>query len=49
MFLSRIGLVFGRSLFPLFALTIIVGATLWGPWVSLAVTVTAIAAALRLI
>jgi hypothetical protein len=46
-FLSRTALVFGRSFFPLFAIAIIVGAALWGPWVSLGVTVIAIAAALR--
>jgi len=45
--LSRAGLFFGRSFFPLFAIAIIVGAALWGPWVSLGVTVVAIAAALR--
>jgi hypothetical protein len=47
--LSRTALVFGRSFFPLFAIVIILGAALWGPWVSLGVTVVAIAAALRLI
>ena len=46
-FLSGTGMVFGRSFFPLFAIAIIAGATLWGPWVSLGVTVVAIAAALR--
>jgi hypothetical protein len=46
-YLSRISLVLGRSFFPLFAIVIIVGAALWGPWVSLGVTVIAIAAALR--
>ena len=48
-FLSSTGRVFGRSFFPLFALTIIVGVIFWGPWISLAFTVVAIAAALRLI
>ena len=48
-FLSQTRLVFGRSFFPLFAIAIIAGATLWGPWVSLAVTVLAVAAALRLL
>jgi hypothetical protein len=48
-FVSRIKLVLGRSFFPLFAIAIIVGAALWGPWVSLGVTVIAIAAALRLL
>ena len=43
----RTGLVLGRSFFPLFAIAIILGAALWGPWVSLGVTVIAIAAALR--
>lgn len=47
-FLSQTGLVFGRSFWPLFAIAVIAGATLWGPWVSLAVTVLAITAALRL-
>ena len=46
-FVSRTALVFGRSFFPLFAIAIIVGAAIWGPWVSLGVTVIAIAAALR--
>ena len=46
-FLSRTGLAFGRLFFPLFAIVIIAGAALWGPWVSLGVTVLAIAAALR--
>lgn len=41
--------VLGRSFFPLFAITVIAGTMLWGPWVSLAVTVMAVAAALRLI
>ena len=47
--MSRTGVVFGRSFFPLFAIVIIVGATLWGPWVSLAASVIAIAVVLRLI
>ena len=46
---SQTALIFGRSFFPLFAIVIILGAALWGPWVSLGVTVVAIAAALRLI
>ena len=46
---SRTALIFGRSFFPLFAIGIILGAALWGPWVSLGVTVIAIAAALRMI
>jgi hypothetical protein len=48
-FLPKIRLVLGRSFFPLFAIVVIAGTTLWGPWVSLAVTVLAIATALRLI
>lgn len=48
-FFSHTVLVFGRSFFPLFAIAIIAGAALWGPWVSLAATVVAIAASLRLI
>jgi uncharacterized membrane protein YdjX (TVP38/TMEM64 family) len=46
-FLSQTRLVFGRSFFPLFAIVIIAGTVLWGPWVSFAVTVLAISAALR--
>jgi hypothetical protein len=46
-YVSQTALFFGRSFFPLFAIVIIVGAALWGPWVSLGVTVVAIAAALR--
>ena len=45
--LSQTGLAFGRSFFPLFAIAIIAGASLWGPWVSLGITVVAIAFALR--
>jgi uncharacterized membrane protein YdjX (TVP38/TMEM64 family) len=48
-FFSKARQVLGRSFFPLFAITVIAGAMLWGPWVSLAVTVIAVAAALRLI
>jgi hypothetical protein len=48
-FLSQTRLVLGRSFFPLFAIAIIAGATLWGPWVSLTVTVLAVMAALRLL
>ena len=48
-FFSKTRQVLGRSFFPLFAIIVIAGAMLWGPWVSLAVTVIAIAAALRLI
>lgn len=45
--LTRTGLAIGRSFFPLLAITIIVGATLWGPWVSLAMTLVAMTVALR--
>jgi len=48
-FLSKTRLAFGRSFFPLFAIAIIAGAALWGPWVSLLVTVLAFGAALRLL
>jgi hypothetical protein len=47
--LSKTRLVLGRSFFPLFAIVVIAGTMLWGPWVSLAATVLAVAAALRLI
>jgi hypothetical protein len=45
--LSRTGLFFGRSFFPLFAIALIAGGMLWGPWVSLGVTVVAIAIVFR--
>jgi len=48
-FLSSTALIFGRSFFPLFAVAIILGVIVWGPWISLAVTVVAIAATLRLL
>ena len=48
-FLSKIRVVLGRSFFPLFAIAVIAGTMLWGPWVSLAVAVLAVTAALRLI
>jgi hypothetical protein len=47
-FLSQTGLLFGRSFWPLFAIAVIAGAMLWGPWVSLAITVLAVNVALRL-
>jgi len=47
--LSQTGLVFGRSFWPLFAIVVIAGAMLWGPWVSLAITVVAVTVALRYI
>jgi hypothetical protein len=46
-FISKTRLALGRSFFPLFAIAIIAGAALWGPWVSLLVTALAVAAALR--
>jgi hypothetical protein len=48
-FLSQTGQVFGRSFWPLFAITVIAGAMLWGPWVSLAITALAVTLALRLL
>ena len=48
-FLSQTGLAFGRSFWPLFSLVVIAGAMLWGPWVSLAITVVAVTVALRYI
>jgi len=48
-FLSQTGFAFGRSFWPLFAIVVIAGAMLWGPWVSLAITVLAVTAALRLL
>lgn len=32
---SKIGLLLGRSLFPLTAILIIMGTIVWGPWISL--------------
>ena len=46
-FLIHTGRVIGRSFFPLLAIAIIVGMTLWGPWVSLAMIVLALSAAMR--
>jgi len=48
-FLSKTGLVIGRSFGPLFALVIILGAMLWGPWVSLAIVVVALLSAFRFV
>jgi hypothetical protein len=48
-FLSQTGLAFGRSFAPLFAIAVIAGAMLWGPWVSLAITAVAITLAMRLL
>jgi hypothetical protein len=46
-FLSQIGLVFGRSFCPLFAIAVIAGAALWGPWVSLAIAALTFTVAMR--
>jgi uncharacterized membrane protein YdjX (TVP38/TMEM64 family) len=48
-FLAQTALVFGRSFWPFFAIAVIAGAILWGPWVSLAITALAVTAALRLL
>ena len=48
-FLSKIGLVIGRSFGPLFAMVIILGAMLWGPWVSLAIVVGAVLTAFKFV
>jgi len=48
-FLSQAGLLFGRSFWPFFAIVVIAGAMLWGPWVSLGITAVAVVAAMRLI
>jgi hypothetical protein len=34
---GRLGIYLGRSLFPLTALVVVLGAFLWGPWISLAI------------
>jgi hypothetical protein len=47
--LSKTGLVLGRSFGPLFALVIILGAMLWGPWISLAIVVVALLTAFRFV
>jgi hypothetical protein len=46
-FLSKIGRVMGRSFGPLFAMVIILGAMLWGPWVSLGIVVVALLTAFK--
>jgi hypothetical protein len=48
-FLSKTGLVIGRSFGPLFAMVIILGAMLWGPWVSLAIVVVALLTAFKFV
>ena len=47
--LSQAAAVLGRSFCPLFAIAVIAGALLWGPWVSLGITVLTIIAALSLL
>ena len=37
--LQRVGLVFARSLYPWVALALICGTLVWGPWVTLVMTV----------
>ena len=46
-FLSQIALTLGRSFWPLFAIVLIAGAMLWGPWVSLAITILTVTVAMR--
>jgi hypothetical protein len=46
-FLSQTGMALGRSFCPLFAIAVIAGAMLWGPWVSLGITVLTVIGALR--
>jgi len=48
-FLAQTGLAIGRSFWPLFALAVIAGVMLWGPWVSLAITALAVTVAMRLL
>jgi len=48
-FLSRTGLVIGRSFCPLFAMVIIGGAMLWGPWISLAIVLVGLLTAMRFV
>lgn len=46
-FLSQTALALGRSFWPIFAIVLIAGAMLWGPWVSLAITIVTITVAGR--
>ena len=46
---SKTGLVIGRSFCPLFAMVIILGAMLWGPWISLAIVVVGLLTAMRFV
>jgi hypothetical protein len=48
-FLSKTSLVIGRSFCPLFAIVIILGAMLWGPWISLAIVVVGLLTAMRFV
>jgi uncharacterized membrane protein YdjX (TVP38/TMEM64 family) len=48
-FVAQAGLLVGRSFWPLFAIAVIAGVMLWGPWVSLAITVVAVIAAMKLL
>ena len=48
-FLSKTGLVLGRSFCPLFAMVIIWGAMIWGPWISLAIVVVGLLTAMRFV
>lgn len=46
-FFSKTSLVIGRSFCPLFAMVIILGAMIWGPWISLAIVVVGLLTAMR--
>jgi uncharacterized membrane protein YdjX (TVP38/TMEM64 family) len=48
-FVAQAGLVVGRSFWPLFAIAVIAGVMLWGPWVSLTITSLAVIAAMKLL
>jgi hypothetical protein len=48
-FLSQTRFAFARSFVPLFAIAVIAGVMLWGPWVSLAITAVAVTLAMRLL
>ena len=48
-FVAQAGLLVGRSFWPLFAIAVIAGVMLWGPWVSLTITVLAVIAAMKLL
>ncbi len=38
-FFKSLGWILGRSLFPFVALVLILGTILWGPWVTLVLTI----------